>query len=105
MEFKIVFEKQNPVMKRRELLAEIMYDKVTPSKAHVQEHIAARLSVNPENVEVSKILSEHGKSKGKAWIKIWEEKKVPLYSQAKSEVKTEAAKETKAEPAKAEEKK
>jgi len=95
MEFKIISEKQNPVMKRRELLAEIEYDRVTPSKAHVQEHVAAKLSVNPENVEVSKILSEHGKPKGKAWINIWESKKVPLYSQAKAA----------AEPAKAEEKK
>ncbi len=95
MEFKIISEKQNPVMKRRELLAELKYNGVTPSKAHVQEHVAAKLSVNQENVEVSKILSEHGKPAGKAWIKIWEQKKVGLYSQAKAEK----------EPAKEEEKK
>ncbi|MBU3957965.1 MAG: hypothetical protein KKB25_02735 [Nanoarchaeota archaeon] len=102
MEFKIVSEKQNPVMKRRELLAEIEYDKVTPSKAQVQEHAAAKLSVEPESVEVAKILSEHGKPAGKAWINIWEEKKIAPYSQAKSEIKAEAAKEVKTEPAKEE---
>ncbi len=83
MEFKIISEKQNPVMKRREILAEMKYDGATPSKAQVQEHAAAKLSVNPENLEVSKILSEHGKPAGKAWIKIWENRKIPIYSQVK----------------------
>lgn len=101
MEFKIISEKQNPVMKRREILVELKYKDVTPSKAHIQEHAAAKLSVSPESVEVVKILSEHGKPAGKAWIKIWEQKKVPLYS-AKSEKVPDS---TKTEPAKAEEKK
>ncbi len=99
MEFKIISEKQNPVMKRRELLAEIKYSGATPSKAQVQEHAAANLSAGAENVEVSKILSEHGKCSGKVWIKIWEHKKVPIYSQAE---KKEQPKEA---PQKAEEKK
>lgn len=98
MDFHIISERQNPVMKRRELFAEIKYTGPTPSKAHIQEHVSAKLSVNPESVEISKILSEHGKSKGKAWIKIWEHKKVQIYSQAK-EGKTEDA------PTKTEEKK
>lgn len=103
MEFHIISEKQNPVMKRREMLAEIKYDRVTPSKAHLQEHIAVKLSVSPESVEVAKIISEHGKPSGKAWIKIWEEKKIPLYAQAKAAATTEPAKEAKTETAKSEE--
>lgn len=104
MEFKIISERQNPVMRRRELLAEIKYDKVTPSKAHIQEHVAAKLSVDAESVEVAKILSEHGKPEGKAWINIWESRKIPLYAQEKSAA-TEPAKEAKAEEPKKEEKK
>jgi small subunit ribosomal protein S24e len=92
VEFKIISERQNPLMKRREIQIEIKYGGATPGKAHVQEHIAAKLSVEPESVEVVKILSEHGKSAGKAWLKIWEEKKIALYSQAKSEIKAESAK-------------
>ncbi len=104
MDFKIVSEKQNPVMKRRELVAEIKYDKVTPSKALIQEHVAAKLSVDAESVEVAKILSEHGKPEGKAWIRIWEQKKMPLYAQAKAAT-AEPAKEAKTEEPKKEEKK
>lgn len=93
MEFKIISEKQNPVMKRREIHIEIKYGGATPSKAHVQEHVAAKLSVNPENLEISKILSEHGKSAGKVWIKVWENKKIPIYSQAKAAKTAEQPKE------------
>lgn len=94
MDFKIISEKQNPVMKRREILAEMKYDGATPSKAYLQEQIAAKFSVNPESIEIAKILSEHGKSAGKVWVKIWEQKKIQLYSQANG-----------AAPQKAEEKK
>ncbi len=94
MEFHIISEKQNPVMKRRELFAEIKYNGATPSKAHIQEHVASKLSIDPEHVEISKILSEHGKPEGKVWIKIWEHKKVGLHSQKS---KAEPAKEAKPE--------
>lgn len=92
-------------MKRREIVAALKYDEVTPSKAKLQEHAAAKLSVNPESVEIARIISEHGKPEGKAWINIWENKKIQIYSQAKADAAGESAKEAKAEPAKTEEKK
>lgn len=81
---KIISEKDNPLLKRKEIIAELDYDKgPTPSKAQLQLLFAKKFSVEPEKVEISKILSETGMAKGRAWIKIWDEKKVPIYSKAK----------------------
>lgn len=95
MKIDIINDKENPLMKRRELLVSIDFDKgSTPSKADLQKFLTEQLKANIENLEISKILSEVGLSKGKAWIKIWKEKKIPLYSEIKKE-KKEAPKEEK----------
>ena len=86
MKIEVVNEKENPLMKRKELLVSIDYDKgATPSKADLQKILSEQLKANIENIEISKVLSEFGLPKGKAWIKIWNEKKVPLYSEIKKE--------------------
>lgn len=86
MKIEVISEKENPLMKRKELLVSIDYDKgATASKADLQKFLAEQLNANIENLEISKILSEFGLSKGKAWVKIWKEKKVPLYSEIKKE--------------------
>lgn len=94
MKIEVISEKENPLMKRKELVVSVDYDKgATASKADLQKFLAEQLKANIENLEISKILSEFGLSKGKAWVKIWKEKKIPLYS----EIKKEKPKEQKAE--------
>lgn len=102
MKFKILSEKENPLMKRKEVLIELDYGNgATPSKASLQPVLAKDFSVDVQQLEISKILSESGIPKGKAWIKIWEEKKVPIYAELKKEKKPKEAKpEKKEEPAK-----
>jgi len=86
MKIEVIKENENPLMKRKELVVSIDFDKgATPSKADLQKPLAEQLKANIENLEISKILSEVGLPKGKAWIKIWEEKKIPLYSEIKKE--------------------
>jgi len=103
MKIEVINEKENPLMKRRELFVSIDYDKgATPSKADLQKSLAEQLKVNIENLEISKILSEFGLSKGKAWVKIWKEKKVPLYSEIKKEKKEKPKEESKPEAPKEE---
>jgi ribosomal protein S24E len=88
MKIQIIDEKENPMLKRRELVVSIDYEGgSTISKADLQKSLAEQLNANIENVEVSKILSEIGLTRGKAWIKIWKEKKVPIYSEIKKEKK------------------
>jgi ribosomal protein S24E len=86
MKFQVIEEKENPVLKRKEVLISLDYEKgSTPSKAELQKVLSEQLNANMENVEISKILSEIGRPVGKAWIKVWQEKKVPLYSELKKE--------------------
>ncbi|NIO44228.1 MAG: hypothetical protein GTN36_01575 [Candidatus Aenigmarchaeota archaeon] len=104
MDIQVISEKENPLLKRREILASIDYHGgSTPSKADLQKVLADHFKANVDNVEISKIMSEVGKSKGKTWIKIWQEKKVPIYAEIKK--KEEPKEEKKPEKPKPEEKK
>ena len=88
MNIQVISEKENPLLKRREVLASIDYQGgPTPSKADLQKTLADNFKVNIDNLEISKIISEVGISKGKIWIKIWHEKKVPIYAEIKKEKK------------------
>ncbi len=105
MDIKIISEKENPLLKRREVLASIDYQGgPTPSKADLQKTLADHFKVNINNVEISKIMSEIGISKGKIWIKIWQEKNVPIYAEIKKEKEKEEPKEEKREEVPKEEK-
>jgi ribosomal protein S24E len=96
----IVEQRENPLFKRKDVVAIVNYgSSATPSKKALQKALADQLKVNAENVEIIKVLSDVGLAKGKAWIKIWQDKKVPLYTEKKA--KAEAPKEeAKAEPPK-----
>lgn len=101
MNIKITGDKQNPLLKRRELTAEIDYEKKsTPSKTELQKFFSEKLSAEVNKVEISRILSHAGLSGGRAWIKIWEEKTIPIYSEINKEKSKEIPKEEKKEEAK-----
>ncbi len=86
----MIEEKNNPLLKRKEVLVSIDYDGgSTPSKADLQKSLAKDLGVNLESLEITKVLSETGMSKGKAWLKLWEEKKVPIYTTKKQKTEGE----------------
>ena len=92
MKFEIVEEKENPMLKRKEILMSLDYEGgSTPSKADLQKILSEQLNANIENVEISKIMSEVGRTKGMSWVKVWQEKKVPIYSVKKKEAPKEDA--------------
>ena len=95
MNFQVVSEKENPLFKRREILMSLDYQGVsTPSKADLQKTLAEHFKVDIDKVEISKLISETGFSRGRAWIKIWQDKKVQIYSEIKKETAEEQPKET-----------
>jgi ribosomal protein S24E len=91
MKIETVSESENLLQKRREIIANLEYDGATTSKSDLQKLIADQFKVSIDSVEITKILSEVGRSKGKAWIRIWKEKKIPLYSELKKEKKAKPA--------------
>jgi ribosomal protein S24E len=86
MKTQTVSEKENPLLKRKEIMIALDYEgKPTPSKADLQKLLADELKASIDSVEISRILSEVGICKGKVWIKVWKEKKVPIYSEINKE--------------------
>jgi ribosomal protein S24E len=85
MKFEILEEKENPLFKRKEILVSVNFGSAaTTSKMEMQKAIADQLKVDAESVEVSKILSDIGMARGKAWVKVWKEKKVPIHTSKKA---------------------
>ena len=98
MNFQVISEKENLLFKRKEILASIDYQGgSTPSKADLQKALAEQFKVGIDSVEITKVLSETGLTRGRAWIKIWHEKKVPIYAELKKKAAEEAPKEEKKE--------
>ena len=61
MKFKILEEKENPMLKRKEIVMSLDYEGgSTPSKADLQKVLSEQLNANIENVEISKIMSDVG---------------------------------------------
>jgi ribosomal protein S24E len=102
MNFEVISERENPLFKRKEILASIDYQGgSTPSKADLQKALAEQFKVAIDSVEITKVLSETGLTRGRAWIKVWHEKKVPIYAEIKKEKKgAEEAQEAPKEEAK-----
>ena len=93
MKLNVLEERENPVLKRKELVLNVDYEQgSTASKAALQKAVSEQLNANIENVEITKILSENGKTAGTAWVKIWQDKKIPLYKAKKAEAPKEEAK-------------
>ena len=90
MKFDVLEEKDNPVMKRKEFVLSLDYGLgSTPSKAELQNAVASNMKASADSVEITKITSEVGKAFGKAWVKIWQEKKIAPYKAKKGEAATD----------------
>lgn len=91
MKIEVVEEKENPLLKRKEIIASVDYEgKATPSVVDLQKHFASHFKVKEELIEITKVFSEMGMAKGKAWVKVWETK--PPVRKKKSKEKKEEAK-------------
>lgn len=92
MEFEIVKDSSNPLFKRREIFLSLKYKDATPSKADLQKLVSEKLAAEINKVEVFKILPNRGASGGKAWVNVWENKNIQVYSEIKKEQKPEEKK-------------
>ena len=62
MDFSVIEERENPVMKRKELVLSLDYGLgSTVSKAELQSAVASKLKASADAIEVTKIVSEVGR--------------------------------------------
>lgn len=96
MKIDITKEKENPLLKRKEISVKIDHpEEATPSKAALQQLVAKQLNVEIEKTDVRYIFSGTGTASSRAAVFLWNEKKVEDLSKIKKEKKTEEKKETK----------
>ncbi len=75
MKIEVLSQKENPLLKRKELELSVDYEKgPAASKAAVSEFLQKNFSAAAESIEIVSIFSEHGSARGKAAARIWEGK-------------------------------
>lgn len=72
MDIKIIKDKKNALLNRRELELKVTFDGATPSRTDVKGKLAAMLTVPLELVIVQKMDNEFGRQELKGYVKIYE---------------------------------
>ncbi|MFH0832792.1 MAG: hypothetical protein V1900_03680 [Candidatus Aenigmatarchaeota archaeon] len=91
MKISIVNERNNPIMKRNELVVEIEHaSESTPAKAALQIFLSKELKKEVEHIDVKNIFSSHGKAKSKSSVFVWETKRAKDLSKVVKEETKEA---------------
>jgi len=98
MKVKILEERHNPFMKRKELAVHIDHDsEPTPSMQALAAFLAKDLNINEDKIEILNIYSARGAAHARSQVHVWDEKK-PEKKQKKKKEKAESKKaETKKE--------
>jgi ribosomal protein S24E len=88
MKISVISDKENPFLKRKELQINIEHEgSATPSKAELQQALAAEFKKEVEQVDIRDIFSDSGISSSKSRIFLWEEKRVADLSKVVKEEK------------------
>lgn len=91
MDLKVVDEKENKLLARRELLVDLLHSgEATPSRANVQQLVAKMLSSDPEATEIREIRSGKGEATSRVRVYVWKEKKVGLHTKKEKAAQKEA---------------
>jgi ribosomal protein S24E len=91
MNYNVLDEKQNELLKRKEIKIEIEHLlAATPSKADLLKELATAYSVPEENIVIDYIFTQKGIGKSVAKVKIFKEK--PKLKEVKQKVKKEEVK-------------
>src|SRR5512138_793249 len=72
MEIKVLEEKNNPLLQRREIQFSVTQNLGTPSRQEIKNKLAAYLNSKPELVIIERMKQEFGKRETKGYAKIYE---------------------------------
>jgi small subunit ribosomal protein S24e len=74
MDVKIISKTEKPLLERTELVGEIGFEAVTPSRAETRKKIATALNVPEDLVVVTQIMPNFGERKAKLAVNIYKSK-------------------------------
>ncbi|HMK47377.1 MAG TPA: 30S ribosomal protein S24e [Methanocella sp.] len=72
MEIKVLEEKKNPLLQRREVKFSVSHNLGTPSRQEIKDKIAAYLNSKPELVIIERMRTQFGKRETRGYAKIYE---------------------------------
>ncbi len=72
MEVYVEMDRQNPLLKRREVYCRLSFEGKTPSRSEVRAKIAGLMNAEPERIVVDYIKTEFGKTEAKCYVKIYD---------------------------------
>ena len=72
MDIKVIEERNNPLLQRREVKFSVSHNLGTPSREEIKAQIAAHLNSKPELVIIERMKSEFGKRETRGYAKIYE---------------------------------
>ena len=72
MEIKVIEERNNPLLNRREIFFKVIHDESTPSRKSVVERLAATMNSKVGLVYVDRLKTEFGKRETHGYAKIYE---------------------------------
>ncbi len=72
MEIKVIVEKNNPMLNRREIVFKVIHDESTPSRKSIVERLAATMNSKAGLVYVDRLNTEFGKRETQGYAKIYE---------------------------------
>ena len=72
MDIQVITEKNNPILKRREIAFKVIHDEATPSRKSVVEKLAATQNSKVGLVFVDSLRTEFGKRETIGYAKIYE---------------------------------
>jgi len=78
MEVKILEEKENPLLDRRELKVKIAHDAATPKISEVRDKLAAMLGVDKETLILDSFKSKFGVRESIGFVKVYRTKERAL---------------------------
>lgn len=93
MKVSIFSEKDNPYMKRKEVVSLVEHPvAATPSRAALQQVLAREWGAKPEQIDIKGIFTRVGRQASRVRVHVWYEPKVPdLSKQLKEEKKAAEA--------------
>ncbi len=74
MKAEILDKKENPLLRRTEIIADLEYDGATVSRKQLQEELAKKLKVEPELVAIRHIYPAFGDRKAEAVVHVYQSK-------------------------------
>ena len=75
MEINVLEDKEKPLLLRRELIADVVFESRTPSRDEIRKELAGKVKVNEELVIVTQINTEFGHRKAIVGAHIYKSKK------------------------------